>query len=67
MFQVSEIIHAVKNLASTDPEHDRSHCQALEFHAKQLGFQSFHHLKESLKRLPSDRENPCQGEPRLFK
>jgi hypothetical protein len=55
MFQVSEIIHAVKNLASTDPEHDRSHCQALEFHAKQLGFQSFHHLKESLKRLPSDR------------
>jgi hypothetical protein len=55
MFQVSEVIDAVKNLASTDPQHDRSHCQALEFHAKQLGFQSFHHLKRSLKRLPSDR------------
>ena len=55
MFQVTELIDAVKNLASTDSEHDRSHCQALEFHAKQLGFQSFHRLKQSLKRLPSDR------------
>jgi hypothetical protein len=55
MFQVSELIDAVKNLASTDLEYGRSHCQALDFHAKQLGFHSFHHLTRSLKRLPSDR------------
>jgi hypothetical protein len=55
MFQFAEIIDAVKQLAVTDSQQSRSHCQALDFYARQLAFQSFYHMKQSLQRLPSDR------------
>jgi hypothetical protein len=53
MFQVSEVIDAVKNLASGDAEEDRSHCEALDLYAKQLGYQGFHHLRESISPFPA--------------
>ena len=55
MFQASEIITAVKNLAASDVTTKRSHCQALDSYAMRLGYESFHHFREYLEQLPSDR------------
>lgn len=55
MFQASEVIDAVKSLAASDVTPERSHCQMLDFYAKQLGYESFHHFRQFLERLPSDR------------
>ncbi len=54
MFQFQEVVNAVRDLTSTEVNVDKSHCQLLEIRAKQLGYQSYHHLRESLKHLPTD-------------
>jgi hypothetical protein len=51
MFQSQEIFDAVKSLAANDPINGFSHCQILEIKVRQLGFQSFHHMRETLKHL----------------
>lgn len=55
MFQCQDIFDALKDLASNDVKEGQSHCQMVEFHSRRLGFQSYHHLRETLKNLPSDR------------
>lgn len=55
MFQASEVIDAVKNLAKSDITPQLSHCQALDHYAKRLGYESFNHFREYLEAIPSDR------------
>lgn len=55
MFESSEVIGALKTLASVDRPVGRTYCQALDVYAQQLGYESYHHLSKSLKALPSDR------------
>jgi len=51
MFQYDEILKAVKSLAANDPVAGFSHCQIQEIKVRQLGFQSAHHMRETLKHL----------------
>lgn len=51
MFKYDEILKAVKSLAANDPIGGFSHCQILEIKIRQLGFQSAHHMRETLKHL----------------
>ena len=54
-FQFQDIIQNVKSPSAIDesvPEF--SHCQLLEVRARWLGFQSFNHMRETLRHLPAD-------------
>lgn len=53
MFNFKEVVKAIKKQRD-DADASASHCQLVETRAKALGFQSYHHLRETLKRLPSD-------------
>lgn len=53
-FQLKEVIDAVKNLVTADSESVLTHCQDLDVKAKALGFESYHHMRETLKRIPPD-------------
>ncbi|HEY0681803.1 MAG TPA: hypothetical protein VGD45_05710 [Steroidobacter sp.] len=55
MFAASEVISALKNFTSNERPAGRTYCQALDVHAQQLGYQSYHHLTRSLNQLPSDK------------
>lgn len=48
------LIGALKAFASVDRPIGRTYCQALDVYAQQLGYESYHHLAQSLKALPSD-------------
>jgi hypothetical protein len=55
LFECTEIVDAIKQLASADRASGRSHCQLLNLYAEQLGYQSYQHLTQCLEALPSDR------------
>lgn len=55
MFQYQELVDAVKSLASAENDSDLSHCQQLEACVRRLGFDNYHHFRQSLKHQPSDR------------
>ena len=55
MFALQEVIDAVKDLASADLKSDLSHCQLLNARVRELGYQSFHHFRETLRHIPPDR------------
>lgn len=49
MFELDEIINKFKHLAENDFDNQKAnHSQTLEFQAKRLGFNSYHHMKTSL-------------------
>ncbi|MCS3805047.1 hypothetical protein HNO92_002216 [Chromobacterium alkanivorans] len=55
MFAYQDVINGFKSLRSAeDTPSSLSSCQALEFWAKNYGFQSYHHFRESLRRQPQD-------------
>lgn len=55
MFNYKHVIDSVKALAfNCKTDNKLSHCQLLDFQAKRLGFQSYHHLRETLRHLPQD-------------
>ncbi|CAI3804205.1 hypothetical protein [Rheinheimera sp. MM224] len=54
MFAYQDVIDSVKGLANSDKVRKASHCKLLEFYSKQLGFQSYNHLKDSLAGMPSE-------------
>lgn len=53
-FQFKEVIDAVKSLVTADSESVLTHCQDLDAKAKSLGYESYHHMRETLKRAPPD-------------
>ncbi|ATP10101.1 MULTISPECIES: hypothetical protein [Aeromonas] len=57
MFAYQDIVAGVKAAAKTNPIENYSHCQLLNLHSRNLGFQSFHHLQSSLKAVPKDNFN----------
>jgi hypothetical protein len=55
MFDRSEVIDSLKQLAAADRESGRrSHCQLLNFYAEQLKFRNYEDLLRSLKATPDD-------------
>jgi hypothetical protein len=55
MFDRSEVIDSLKELATADRESGRrSHCQLLNFYAEQLNFRNYEDLIRSLKAVPDD-------------
>jgi hypothetical protein len=55
MFDRSEVIDSLKQLATADREAGRrSHCQLLNFYAEQLNFRNYDDLIRSLKAVPDD-------------
>lgn len=54
MFAYQEVINAVKGLAKSNHSKDITHCQLLALYSKNLGFQSYTHLTNSLTGMSSD-------------
>jgi hypothetical protein len=54
MFQYQDVVDAFKGLTSVPINPGYSHCQLLDFYAKRLDYQSYDHLRKSLKNLPSN-------------
>jgi hypothetical protein len=55
VFSYQDVVNGLKSLSeAVDTPANLSHCQALEFQARKLGFKSFHHFRESLNGIPQD-------------
>lgn len=55
MFQYLDVINGLKTLCTAlDTPTDLSHCQRLDFQARSLGFQSYHHFRRTMSQLPTD-------------
>lgn len=53
-FRLMEVIAAVKDLNLRDSASGLGHCKYLDVKAITLGFESYHHLRETLRRAPPD-------------
>jgi len=54
MFLAEDLFAAVKQLASAEVDGEFSHCQRLEIVARQLGFDGFQHLRQTMLHTPPD-------------
>lgn len=57
-FNINVVLNLVKQQVVNNPIAGLSHCQMLNEKSQELGFQSYHHLRESLKGLPDDQFGP---------
>lgn len=58
MFKLKEVLDAIKDQVANDPIDGLTHCQMLNAKAHELGFQNYHHLRESLRNIPNDEFGP---------
>ncbi|MBL4265731.1 hypothetical protein H8F11_13325 [Vibrio fluvialis] len=54
MFAYQDIVAGVKAVAKSNRSEDYSHCQLLNLYSRNLGFENFYRLQNSLKDLPKD-------------
>lgn len=55
MFQYADVVNGLKSLTTAlDTPTGLSRCQRLEFQARALGFQNYHHFRRTLSQLPTD-------------
>jgi hypothetical protein len=57
-FNINVVLNLVKQQVINNPVPGLSHCQMLNAKSQELGFQSYHHLREGLKGLPDDQFGP---------
>lgn len=57
-FNFKIVLNLVKQQVINDPIAGLGHCQMLDAKSQELGFQNYHHLRETLRGLPDDQFGP---------